>query len=80
MKYHVLLPSLDLFSEDILSAIFFTNGVTIIVIGKPIANVVKKILNHIWKKCGTTPIFITVTAKEVSKDIIEPIIAPNSKV
>ena len=34
----------------ILSAIFFTNGVIIIVIGRPIANVVKNIPNHISKK------------------------------
>jgi hypothetical protein len=30
----------------ILSAIFFTKGVTAIVIGKPIANVVKNMSNH----------------------------------
>jgi Zn-dependent membrane protease YugP len=34
----------------ILSVIFFTNGVIIIVIGKPIANVVKNMPNHISKK------------------------------
>jgi hypothetical protein len=34
----------------ILSAIFFTNGVIIMVIGKPIANVVKNMPNHISKK------------------------------
>jgi hypothetical protein len=71
---------LDSISEDILSVIFFTNGVTIIVIGKPIANVVKKMPNHICKKFGTIPIFIAATAKEVSKDIIKPIIAPNNNV
>jgi hypothetical protein len=35
------------------------------VIGKPIANVVKNMLNHIWKKFGIIPIFIIATAKEV---------------
>lgn len=34
----------------ILSAIFFTNGVIIMVIGKPIASVVKNMPNHISKK------------------------------
>lgn len=62
----------------ILSTIFFTKGVTAIVIGKPIANVVKNILNHIWKKFGTIPIFIIATAKDVSKDIIKPIMPPNN--
>ena len=64
----------------ILSAIFFTNGVIIMVIGKPIANVVKNIPNHISKKFRTIPIFIIVTAKEVSTDIIKPIITPNTNV
>jgi hypothetical protein len=50
------------------------------VIGKPIISVVKNMLNHIWKKFGTIPIFIIVTAKEVSKDIIKPIMAPNNNV
>jgi hypothetical protein len=50
------------------------------VIGKPIVNVVKNMLNHIWKKFGIIPIFIIVTAKEVSTDIIKPIIAPNINV
>jgi len=57
---------------------FFTNGVTTIVIGKPIANVVKNMLNHIWMKFGTIPIFIIATAIDVSKDIIKPIMAPNN--
>ena len=56
----------------------FTNGVTTIVIGNPIVNVVKNIPNHISKKLGTIPIFTTVTVKDVRKDIIKPIIAPNN--
>jgi hypothetical protein len=48
------------------------------VIGKPIVNVVKNIPNHISKKLETIPIFTTVTVKDVRKDIIKPIIAPNS--
>jgi hypothetical protein len=48
------------------------------VIGKPIPNVVKNIPNHIWKKFGTIPIFIIATAKDVSKDIINPIMPPNN--
>ena len=56
----------------------FTNGVTTIVIGKPIANVVKNTPSHISKKLGTIPIFTTVTVKDVRKDIIKPMIAPNN--
>lgn len=55
-----------------------TNGVTATVIGKPIATVGKNILNHIWKKLGTIPIFTTVTVKDIRKDIIKPIINPNN--
>jgi hypothetical protein len=75
-RRHIQLTSSQFYV--ILYAIFFTNGVTTIVIGKPIANVVKNMLNHIWKKFGTIPIFIIATAKEVSTDIIKPIMAPNN--
>ena len=56
----------------------FTNGVTTIVRGKPIVNVVKNTPIHISKKLGTIPIFTTVTVKDVRKDIIKPMIAPNN--
>ena len=56
----------------------FTNGVTTIAIGKPIVNVVKNTPSHISKKLGTIPIFTTVTVKDVRKDIIKPMIAPNN--
>ena len=56
----------------------FTNGVTTIVRGKPIVNVVKNTPSHISKKLGTIPIFTTVTVKDVRKDIIKSIIDPNN--
>ncbi|HYZ95922.1 MAG TPA: hypothetical protein VE524_04865 [Nitrososphaeraceae archaeon] len=61
-----------------MSTMLFTNGVTTIVRGKPIVNVVKNTPSHISKKLGTIPIFTTVTVKDVRKDIIKPMIAPNN--
>ena len=76
---HHIQPVSSLFRIT-LSVIFFTNGVTTMVIGKPITNVVKNMPNHTWKKFGTVPILIIATAIDVSKDIIEPIMAPNNNV
>lgn len=45
---------------------------------KPIVNVVKNTPSHISKKLGTIPIFTIVTVKDVRKDIIKPMIAPNN--